>query len=68
MINLTAIVLVLIGLALILIGVYGFKLEGDDTPSLKIGLWNAHKHLKKPGLVFVYFGYAVTLFGILSQI
>lgn len=42
-----------------------FKLEGNDTKISKIGIWNAHKHLQKTGVIFTYIAYFILLMSVL---
>jgi len=61
-----AIIYILVAVGLGLFAAYKLKLEGDETPPLKIGLWNAHKHLTKSGVIIIYIAYALLLLVIFS--
>lgn len=58
---------ILIGFGIAILGAYIFRLD-DDFKIQNVGLWNAHKYVKKPGLICVYVGYLIAVLSALSAL
>ena len=56
---------IIIGVAIYLVAYYKFKLEGNDVKLTKVGLWNAHKHLQKTGVILTYVAYLIILLSVI---